>query len=234
MLLDAEGNPLSTSQEDDWFGLTLAAADLDADGSDDLLVAAPYDTHSGIDNSGAVFLMYGARNGFLDGRHSELLTQGTSPDQLLGKAIATGQFDSDQNIDVVVGAPGSAVSCQSGAGEVIFLRNSGISPPGTGRFPFYQPITPDDVAGITAEVADLFGASLTMLHEKADKGCGDIDIDMDGIPNDIDLTPLTMNSSYCAADTGLIGIGDINDQAVCQAPNTAHNDVRPPGPTGET
>ncbi|WP_293702516.1 integrin alpha, partial [Thiolapillus sp.] len=216
-------------QKDDWFGLTLAAADLDADGSDDLLVAAPYDSHSGMDNSGAFFILYGARNGFLDGRHSELLTQGTAPEQQLGEAIATGQFNSDQNIDVVVGAPGTTVSGQAGAGDVIFLRNSGISVPGTDRFPFYQPITPDDVSGITAEIADRFGTSLTTLHEKADKGCGDID--MDGIPNDIDLEPLTVASSRCAADTGLIGIGDINDQVVCQTPNTAHNDARPPGTT---
>ena len=74
-------------QKDDWFGLTLAAADLDADGSDDLLVAAPYDSHSGMDNSGAFFILYGARNGFLDGRHSELLTQGTAPNSSWGKPL---------------------------------------------------------------------------------------------------------------------------------------------------
>ncbi len=96
-------------------GTSFAAADMDNDGLDDLVVGAPGVTS----DNGAVYIVLGDSSGVgsvsatttVAGQASAIIEPPASSTGQFGYSVATGDFDNDGNVDLVVGAwkedPGS-------------------------------------------------------------------------------------------------------------------------------
>lgn len=102
------------SENSEAFGWSLAAADFDNDGYDDLAIGVPYETCAG-GNCGAVHLVYGSSGG-LNGDRDKVWYQGDSgvlgtaeDGDSFGFSLAAGRFGSDPYYDLAVGAPGEDI-----------------------------------------------------------------------------------------------------------------------------
>jgi len=92
-----------------YLGMSLSAADLDADGVDDVVLGAPGD-HDGGPGAGAVFVLEGPVVGDMDVAQATMKMTGEDEEHEAGYSVAcAGDVDGDLMDDVVVGAPsGSA------------------------------------------------------------------------------------------------------------------------------
>jgi hypothetical protein len=117
---------LGAAESGDAFGQTLESCDIDLDGYDDLLIAAPYEDIGSTYNAGAVHILYGSSTG-LSAAGTELLTPAstgvlsTTSSTRFGAALRCADFNDDGNPDLAIGAPGATVSGRSGAGAVVIL-----------------------------------------------------------------------------------------------------------------
>jgi hypothetical protein len=152
---------LGMNEDDDLFGMALAAADFDGDGMDDLAVGAPREAPGDLPRSGWVFLFRGTSAG-LDAWHAfgqEGLGYDDSGDQF-GMELAAGDFDGDGLADLAVGAISEAVNSQTNAGAVYVFQGS------AGGLVAWSYL---DQAGLgDNEAYDLFGFSLAAGDFDAD------------------------------------------------------------------
>jgi len=138
-------------------------ADFNSDGFADLAVGVPAENVGGIDNAGAVNVLYGTAAG-LTGTGSQLFTQDSpgvgsaaEPGDLFGRALAAGDFNHDTFADLAVGASGEAVNAVTSAGAVNVLYGSTGKLTGVGS----QLFTQDSAeVGSSAEAGDDFGGAL--------------------------------------------------------------------------
>lgn len=159
-------------EADDRFGSSLAAADFNDDGYDDLAVGAPYeDVLNPNDNAGAINIIYGSDQG-LTAEDDDVLTQmvvgfsgtGPEPDDRFGTVLTTGDFNGDDRDDLAVGTPyeGNGPGYDNaGSVQIFFGRpESGLVHPTSGAY-FPQHIIPSDPGIENAmEADDFFGFSL--------------------------------------------------------------------------
>ena len=110
----------------DTFGEELArAGDLDGDGHDELLVAAPGVDDAG-SRAGAAYLFYGTASGLDSGREQQLTGSDTDEDDRFGSAVsAAGDVDADGYDDIIVG--GMRAGGSQGAAYVFFGASTGAS-----------------------------------------------------------------------------------------------------------
>ena len=153
----------SSAENNDSFGLALAAGDFNHDGFADLAVGVPLESLGSLVEPGAVNLLYGSADG-LSGADGPLLTQDTpgvansaEREDRFGQALAAGDFDQDGYADLAVGVPGEGVGSILGAGAVNVLYGSAGGLSGAGSQYFTQN-TPG--VGSSAEFFDAFGAAL--------------------------------------------------------------------------
>jgi hypothetical protein len=149
-------------------------ADVDGDGFDDLAVGVPgEDLGAFDDNGGAVTVLYGSASGLEPG--GEVFVQGRGgvggtrePDDQFGAALAKGDFNGDDLVDLAVGAPGEVVgsAVNSGAVNVLYGSGGGL----TGGPVLTQP---------DAEAGDLFGAALAAA-DLNDDGIFDLAVGVPG------------------------------------------------------
>jgi hypothetical protein len=158
---------LDTAEAGDLFGDTLAGGDFNGDGFYDLVVGVPEEDigNPTIPNAGAVNVIYGSASGlssngdqFWHQNSSGILDTAESFD-VLGLALAAGDFNGDGFDDVAVGVPsegiGDPVITRAGAVNILYGSATGLSSVG-------DLFLNQNSAGIpdTAEANDSFGSAL--------------------------------------------------------------------------
>ncbi|MFD7864327.1 FG-GAP repeat protein [Streptomyces sp. NPDC059783] len=114
------------------------ATDFDGDGYEDVLIGAPGGTAGGRTGAGYVTVQYGGPDGVGTVRGA-VLDQNTAgvpgaaeTGDGFGRALATGDLDSDGYADAVVGVPGEDIEPLGDAGGVVVLWGSPTGLSGTG------------------------------------------------------------------------------------------------------
>jgi hypothetical protein len=156
-----------TDEDGDLFGHSLAAADFNGDTYSDLAIGVPGDVVSGVDEAGAVRVLYGSGTG-LTATYSELwhqnkdgLAGSPEPKDHFGWALAAGDLNGDGYADLAVGVPDEDVESVVDAGAVNVLYGSKWGLEANGD-PAWNQDT-EDVMG-TAEPYDAFGRALAIGH----------------------------------------------------------------------
>jgi hypothetical protein len=155
----------SLSEESDRFGFALAAGDFDGDGFVDLAVGVPYE-HWNEADTGIVQVLYGTASG-LTATGDQLWRQDISgiedveeANDRYGYALAAGNFDGDDYVDLAIGIPYEAIGTtdQAGAVNVLYGSDSGLLA-ADDQF-WYQ-----GGSGLqgTAETGDRFGFALAAI-----------------------------------------------------------------------
>ena len=157
---DVEGDPAPGDQ----FGASLAVGDFNADGLEDLAVGIPGYAYDGVEDSGAVTVLY-SDGGSLTGAGSQLFAQGaggvqgtSEPGEQFGYSLAVGDFNWDGYVDLAVGAPYDHEAGIAG-GAVYVVHGSGTGLDGAGSQVWHQG---DALTGLEGEAGDgdAFGFSL--------------------------------------------------------------------------
>jgi FG-GAP repeat len=177
--LDAARNGFLTFFRDGaHYGAALAAGDFDGNGIDDLAVGLPGwdpDVSVGLNETGAVEILYGTPFGFGSLDHLSFVNQDTrrvkdraEENDRFGASLASGDFDADGHADLAIGVPGEdanrrvQASVNVGAVSVLHGSEDGLSNrgdqlwsqfklPGGGR------PEEDDSFGATLATGDLDG-----------------------------------------------------------------------------
>ncbi len=112
----------------DFFGVSLAKGDVNADGYDDVVVSATGDTTGGGANSGAIYLIYGQSSQLTSGAVSSMSNRArfyAGPSVLAGSAIAMGDINNDGFDDIIVGTSNDAST--GGAVYIIYGQAANYS-----------------------------------------------------------------------------------------------------------
>jgi hypothetical protein len=141
------------SEAADRFGTSLAIADFDGAGFEDLAIGIPLED-SGASNVGAVSILYGSDIGVTSTGDEFIFDPfGIEADDQFGASLAAGDFDEADGVDLAVGTPN-----ENGTGAVAELNIfGGTSQSWTQDTDF--PAGAGDVED-TAEAGDLFGWSV--------------------------------------------------------------------------
>ena len=165
-----------TARSGDSFGSSLATADFDGDGDDDLAVGVPLDNMRGIADAGSVQIIYGGAVGLSPAgdqvwhrERSDIAEP--NDDGKFGWSVASGDFDHDGVDDVVIGVPAVVATAaenegsaeRAGSIHVLYGSVAGLSAAG-------NEVLHLGTAGAVGEpiFADQFGWSV---------GCSDFDGD---------------------------------------------------------
>jgi hypothetical protein len=164
----SQGFNFQNCTANDRFAYSLAAGDFDGDGFDELAVGIPYEdlyTWGGI---GAVEILYGGSGGLH--RRSEWddvwsqnrtgMEDGPEPGDLFGYALAAGNFNDDNYVDLAVGIPEENIGTKGNAGAVQILYGSADGIAVTGNQFWHQDST--WIEGV-AEQDDNFGCALAAI-----------------------------------------------------------------------
>ncbi len=156
---------LGAAEEGDAFGWALAAGDFDGDSYADLAVGVGSEDVDGVEDAGAVNVLYGSAAG-LSASGNQLWHQGLTdlwPGYIragtrFGWALAAGDFNADGNADLAVGIPfADLFPVVENVGAVVVLYGSAAGLSATGNQGWHQ-----DSPGIldVAEEGDDFGYAL--------------------------------------------------------------------------
>jgi Raf kinase inhibitor-like YbhB/YbcL family protein len=159
---DTPGVP-GSSEANDKFGWSLASGDFNEDGFHDLAIGVPWEDLAGIDNTGAVHILYGSGTN-LTSDNNQFLNQesdgmgGTAElNEQFSFSLAAGNFNRDSYADLVIGVPRKNVDNIPDAGMIYGLYGSseGLSTAGKQMWTQNSP----GIDG-TAETNEYFGLSL--------------------------------------------------------------------------
>ncbi|GEM_PF-2921605 len=154
------------AQASGWYGHSLAAADFNGDGKDDLAVGIPTMTVDGREEAGAVGVLYGSKYG-LTAQGNQIFTQ-NSPGMdnttaefgdTFGAVLATGDFNGDGYADLAIGVHNESFGTVLSAGAVDILYGSADGLTTAGSQTWHQNLV--EVEGYATDYAR-FGQSLTV------------------------------------------------------------------------
>jgi FG-GAP repeat len=158
---DSPGIP-SYAEPDDWFGYSLAAADLGGTAEAELAVGVRSEDVGSVESAGEVSVIYGSPEGLAatGARDWHQNTSGVpgiaEPYDFFGSALAAANFGKEEHADLAVGAPAEdAGAAAAGSVNVLYGSASGVS--ASGAELWYQ-----GTVGVQGdpEVADIFGDAL--------------------------------------------------------------------------
>jgi hypothetical protein len=146
-LISALDFTVVTSETNAGFGSTVAAADFDGDGKDDLAIGIPGASVGTAARAGKVVVTYAAASlTALGGQewHQSIAGVGevAEADDTFGDALATGDFDGDGFADLVIAATGERLSTYSGAGVVHVIHGSATGLDATREVTYTRTIAP--------------------------------------------------------------------------------------------
>jgi hypothetical protein len=151
----------NSSEAGDHFGYSLAGGDFNHDGFADLAVGVPFEDIWTKANAGAVNVLYGSvrgltatRNQFWTQDSPGMRNQAERGDEF-GFSVATEDFNDDTFADLAIGIPGEDPPSNGGSVAVVFGRSPALSSTSSELW------SQGSLGGDPAEVADLFGFSLT-------------------------------------------------------------------------
>ena len=152
---------LSGAAANDRAGYALAAADLDGDGADDLVIGAP-NARSGSAAVGIAYVIAGPLSGSVDLSSAGVELRGATTGERVGYAVAAaGDTDGDGQVELIVGAPWARGAAGSEAG-VAYLVEGPVTT--SGRL-------------TSLAMASLSGAAASEHAGTAVAGAGDVDGD---------------------------------------------------------
>jgi len=156
-----------TPQSIDHFGRSLAAADFNGDGRDDLAIGAPFESFGSVASAGLVHVLYGGSGG-LNGLFSQLWHQDTGPElatpqeanDAFGATLSGADFNGDGAYDLAIGVSGEDTN--AGLVHVIYGAIGLLGPGGLSLTagPGAQSWQQSSAFGETPETGDGFGAAL--------------------------------------------------------------------------
>ena len=173
---DVPGVP-EVGEPSDLWGFSLAAADFDDDGYDDLAVGAPFEDGGLEENAGAVTVLFGSGEGLVT-EGAQVWTQESTdvPDasdrgDQFGFATAAGDLNGDGRADLAVGVHREDLTTARNAGAVVTLTGAadGLSAAGSGRWTQARGVAD------APERGDGFGTTITSADLDGD-GFGDLAI----------------------------------------------------------
>jgi disulfide bond formation protein DsbB len=154
---------LDVAEQDDRFGLVIAAGDFNDDGIDDLAIGVPEEGIGTLTGAGAINVLRGTPGGltatgnqFWHQDSPGLLGRAEANDSF-GYALVAGDFNGDGADDLATGIVGESVGTVNGAGAVAVLRGSGNGLTAQGNQLWHQ--NSQGVLGIV-EANDGFGFAL--------------------------------------------------------------------------
>lgn len=152
-----------TPEAFDYFGWTVGHGDFNGDGFDDFAIGVPNEDLDGVENGGAVHVLYGTFSGLSDvgsqfwHQNSDGVAGLVEQGDAFGYALATADFNGDGFDDLAVGVPGEDIGTVENAGAVHVLYGSATGLAAEGDQLWHQNVT-----GIAdeAETEDRFGLRL--------------------------------------------------------------------------
>ena len=211
------------SEVGDNFGQALAAGDFNGDGRDDLAIGAPNENVGTEIAAGSVNVLLGSLNG-LAAAGDKFFNQATpgileaaEAGDLLGFALAAGDFNNDGFADLAMGVPHESVGAISGAGSVnvVYGSATGLQTAGNQLWRQAGPLKDD------SEQGDAFGEAL---------GVGDFNGDsFDDLLVGVPLEDIGANTDAGAVQIiygSSIGLTDSDNQFISQNTQNAEGVAR--------
>lgn len=132
------------SENEDYFGYSLAAANFNTGTRDDLVIGVPYEDNGTLTNSGKVHVLFGSTTGLIttgnqlwDQNSTNILDAAEVGDRF-GFSVSTGDYNGDGRSDLLVGVPTEDVpvlplggtKADAGLAQMILGSNSGLTATG--------------------------------------------------------------------------------------------------------